>query len=299
MNNLPNFLVVGASKSGTSSLYHYLNQHPNIFLSKIQKEGRYFSQMKGGYRGPGDERIDDSIHRTLEDYSKLFAAVKAEKAIGDISPEMLYFYEKGIPKIKAELGEKVKIIIILRSPIERAFSAYLHFKRDKREERTFEEGLQLEEERLKNDWIWAWQYKNSGLYYKQVKSYIDNFKEVKVILFDDFKNNPDTVLSEIAEFLEVESEFKFDTSYKYNVSGAPKNQLIYELENSRKLIVFLKRFVPQSLVKFVRNRFTGEKQMVKPEMDKNTKAALIDFFRADILKLQQLIGKDLSHWLDG
>src|SRR6056297_715161 len=176
MNVLPDFLVVGASKSGTSSIYHYLKQHPDIFLSDEQKEGRYFSRMKGNFNGPGDSGINEYIIPDIEHYRPLFNNHSNEKAVGDISPEYLYFHQQAIPLIKKILGDETKIIIILRSPVERAFSGYMHFKRDKRESLSFEEALEKEEERLNNNWIWAWQYKNSGLYYKQVKAYLDNFK---------------------------------------------------------------------------------------------------------------------------
>ncbi len=297
MNNLPNFLIVGASKSGTSSLYHYLNQHPEIFLSEKQKEGRFFSQMTGNYQGPGDLRIDDSISRSLDDYKNLFSSVSNEKAIGDISPEYLYFYNNCIPLIKKHLPEEVKIIIILRSPVERAFSGYLHFKRDKRETLSFEEALTKEEERADKNWIWAWQYKNSGLYYEQVKAYVDYFRNVKIIVFDEFRKDEKKVLNEICSFIGVNPDFNFDTSYKYNVSGDPKNEMLYKLETSRGLIEFVKKIVPDKLVKLVRNRITGEKQMVKPTINEETRLELINFFRADILKLQDLIQKDLSHWM--
>lgn len=144
MNVLPNFLIVGASKSGTSSIYHYLKQHPDIFFSNKQKEGRYFSKMEGDFQDPGDSKIDATITKNLEQYQLLFDAYKNEKAIGDISPEYLYFYEKAIPQIKKDLGDIAKIIIILRSPVERAFSGFTHLKRDNRESLTFEEGLSLE-----------------------------------------------------------------------------------------------------------------------------------------------------------
>lgn len=297
MNALPNFLIVGASKSGTSSIYHYLKQHPEIFLSDSQKEGRYFSQMTGNYKGPGDKNVDASITKDIEAYKALFKDHKEEKAIGDISPEYLYFHEKAIPLIKASLGDDVKIIIILRSPVARAFSGYTHFKRDKRETLSFEEALEKEDERKANDWIWAWQYKNSGLYYDQVKAYLDHFSKVRVVIFEDFKNDPQRILAEMCEFLEVSSNFNFDTSYKYNVSGEPKNQVLYKLETSRGLINFLKKFIPSKLVQRIKKNWTGEKQMVKSEMKPETKHALINFFKADVLKLQDLIHKDLSHWL--
>ncbi|MBN1927333.1 MAG: sulfotransferase [Prolixibacteraceae bacterium] len=297
MNALPNFLIVGASKSGTSSLYHYLKQHPDIFLSNVQKEGRFFSQMTGNYKGPGDNIIDASITRDINSYKALFDAYNNEKAVGDISPEYLYFHEKAIPLIKQTLGDKVKIIIILRSPVDRAFSAYTHFKRDKRETLSFEEALEEEEERKARNWIWAWQYKNSGLYYKQVKAYLDHFTNVRIIVFEDFKNEPQNVLAELCEFLEISTNFKFDTSYKYNVSGEPKSKVLYKFETSRELVNFIKKFIPARFVEKMKKNLTGEKQMVKSEMNNQTRKALINFFRYNILKLQDLIDKDLSHWL--
>lgn len=298
MKVLPNFLIVGASKSGTSSIYHYLKQHPDIFLSNIQKEGRYFSQMSGNYNGPGDKHLDNSITRNLEDYILLFNGFTHQKAIGDISPEYLYLYEKSIPLIKQTLNEDVKIIIILRSPVDRAFSSFNHYKRDKREQLTFEEALEKEDERRTKNWIWAWQYKNSGLYYRQVKAYLDNFKNVKVLLFEDFNDDPKKTLQEICKFIEVAPDFEFDTSYKYNVSGDPKSAVLYKLETSRGLVNFVKRFVPKKLIVKIKNNWSGEKQMIKAAMDSDTRKNLIEFFREDILKLQNLIQKDLTRWLN-
>ena len=297
MNLLPDFLIVGASKSGTSSIYHYLKQHPDIFLSDVQKEGRYFSQMEGNFSGPGDTRVDAEITRNIEQYKTLFQNYNNEKAVGDISPEYLWFHEKAIPLIKSVLGTEVKIIIILRSPVERAYSGYLHFKRDKRETLSFEEALEKEDERKQKNWIWAWQYKNSGLYYEQVKAYLDNFENTKVIIFDDFREKPQKVLTEICKFIGVDTGFEFDTRYKYNVSGDPKNSVLYKLETSREMVNFIKKLVPQKSVQFLKNRFTGEKQMTRQEMNPETRKQLVEFFRDDVMKLEQLIQKDLSHWL--
>lgn len=298
MNVLPNFLIVGASKSGTSSVYHYLKQHPEIFLSEVQKEGRFFSQMPGNFNGPGDAKIDAGITRSLAAYQQLFSAYSNEKAVGDISPDYLYFHEKAIPEIKSVLGDDVKIIIILRSPIERAFSAYMHFKRDERENHSFEEALELEDERLRNNWAWAWQYKNSGLYYQQVKAYLDNFEHVKVVVFDDFRNNQAKVLREICGFLGVNDNFEFDTSYKYNVSGDPKNPLLYKLESSGRFVRLAKKFIPKKLIALAKNKFTGEKQMTKQEMNPETRKKLVVFFKDDVKKLENLIQQDLSRWLN-
>jgi len=297
MNILPDFLIVGASKSGTSSVYHYLRQHPEIFLSEKQKEGRYFSQMQNCFEGPGDNTVEKTIIKDLASYQKLFESYSDEKAVGDISPEYLYFYEKAIPLIQEKLGVNVKIIIILRNPVDRAFSAYTHFVRDKRETLSFEEALKKEVERDRLNWLWAWQYANSGFYFQQVKAYLDNFKNVRIIRYDDLLSDSAKIVAQICEFLEVSSDFDFDTSYKYNVSGEPKNQVLYKLETSRKLINFFKMFVPRSFVTRLKKRWTGEKQMIKSEMNPETRAELIRYFKDDILKVQELIRQDLSSWL--
>ncbi len=297
MDYLPGFLIVGASKSGTSSLYHYLNQHPEIFLSPVRKEGRYFSGMEGNYKGPGDGRIDPTLPKTLDDYKALFKGASPGMVTGDISPDYLYFYKNAVPRIKSVLGESTAILIILRSPAERAFSAYTHFKRDGREPLSFEAALEKEEERMKNNWLWAWQYRNSGLYYDQVKAYVDHFRKVKVILFEDFRDRPREVLSDICRFIGVDPDFRFDTSYKYNVSGTPRNPLMYKLETSRRLVRLIKRVVPRKLVRKMKKQWTGEKQMVKSGMLPGTRKQLNAFFEADIKKLEGLLRKDLSHWL--
>ncbi len=297
MNILPNFLVVGASKSGTSSLYHYLKQHPDIFLSEKQKEGRFFSQMANCFDGPGDTVVEKTITKDVESYKLLFEGYNQERAIGDISPEYLYFHEQAIPLIKSILGNDVKIIIILRNPIDRAFSAYTHFKRDKRESLSFEEALEKEMERENQNWLWTWKYKQSGFYTTQVKAYFDNFKQVKVFLYDDLLNNQAKVLKEICVFIGIDSGFEFDTTYKYNVSGDPKNQLLYKLETSRGLIQALKKVIPSGIVAWVKKKWTGEKQMVKSEISPEARLNLIGFFREDILELQKIINRDLTHWL--
>ena len=297
MNILPNFLIVGASKSGTSSLYHYLKQHPDIFLSEKQKEGRYFSQMKNCFKGPGDSVVESTIIKDEENYKALFDSYNHEKAIGDISPEYLYFYEQSIPSIKAALGGDVQIMIILRNPVDRAYSAYMHFKRDKRENLSFEEALEKEKEREEKNWLWTWKYKYSGFYAAQVKAYLDSFKHVRIFLYDDLVNNQAKVLQDICTFIGVDPGFQFNTSYKYNVSGDPKNQLLYKLETSRGLIKALKKVIPAGLVSRIKNNWTGEKQMVRSEMSQETRRDLIDFFREDILKLQKLINRDLTNWL--
>lgn len=155
----------------------------------------------------------------------------------------------------------------------------------------------MEDKRKEDNWIWAWQYKNSGLYYSQVQAYLKSFKNVKVILFEDFQTDAKKTLKEICRFIKVSEDFQFDTTYKYNVSGDPKNPVLYKIETSRGLINFVKKMVPKKMVSIIKKNWTGEKQMIKSKMDPEIRKQLIEFFREDVLKLQDLLHKDLSNWL--
>ena len=150
---LPNFLVVGAMKSGTTSLWRYLRQHPQIYMPKL-KEPRFLASsifIKLGEEHYKFHRIcKSSPICTFDDYIELFRDVKEEIAIGEASPHYLYLYSKTIPTIKNYLGD-VKIVIILRNPADRAFSAYKHnFLINRTETKSFEKCLELEEKRKKS-----------------------------------------------------------------------------------------------------------------------------------------------------
>ena len=115
---LPNFLIVGAAKSGTTSLYRYLQQHPDIFMSQ-KKEPKFFSSqfLKFPFVGPGDQNMELSICKTFDKYESLFKYADNIKAVGEASADNLYYYTHAIPLIKKYLGN-VKILIILRNPID-------------------------------------------------------------------------------------------------------------------------------------------------------------------------------------
>lgn len=149
--HVPNFFIVGAAKSGTTSLYHYLKQHPEIYMSPV-KEPKYFlaSINKFPHNGPGDIEVDKKIIRTWDEYLKLFSNASVEKCIGEASCGYLYYCELVAPSIK-RISPEAKIIIVLRNPVERAFSAYCYLFREGRETLSFEEALKIEEERKKKE----------------------------------------------------------------------------------------------------------------------------------------------------
>lgn len=298
---LPNFLIVGAAKSGTTSIYHYLNQHPGIYMCHV-KEPRFITAqfVKFPLKGIGDKKVEQKIIKSFDEYKKLFEHINGEKAIGEASADNLYYYENAINHIKKYFGN-IKIIIILRNPIERTFSNYQMFVKAFREHLSFEDALQQEEERKNMNWAYGWHYKSVSLYYKQVKAYLDNFRQVKVYFYDDLKADSLGLIRDAFEFLEVDSSFKVDTSFRYNVGGIPKNlfiqRLIKKSDKSKKVTKRILRFL---LSNQRMNELTGklkEKNLEKQQIKPKTRQFLSDFFCEDIQKTENLINRNLSHWL--
>lgn len=299
---LPNFLIVGAAKSGTTSLWHYSKQHPEIFMP-INKEPLFF--VSSIYKciklqDPTYEIVKEFIIFSFEDYIKLFKDAKKEKAIGEASAPYLYYYEAAIPEIKKYLGD-IKIIIILRNPADRAFSAYTFLLREEKEILPFERCIEVEEERRKENWSMAVLFKEAGFYYKQVNSYLENFSQVRVYLFDDLKKDPLGLVRDIYEFLEVDLSSVPDIHTKHNVSGVPKSIFLHKFMTRPNIFTTLIKPVVKALVPEVKRRKVIEGlrdlYLEKPEMKPRTRNYLKDLYRDDLLKLQDLIKRDLSHWL--
>ncbi|MBI2471502.1 MAG: sulfotransferase domain-containing protein [Planctomycetes bacterium] len=301
VTKLPNFLVVGAAKSGTTSLYYYLKQHPQVYLSRV-KECKFFSNMTADYVGPGDdEDLNMQIIKSIDEYTSLFSTVTHEKAIGDISPDYLYYYENSIKNIKSLLGDKVRIVIILRNPVDRAYSNYLHHRREGIEKLSFEDALIEEDYRISQNWGWGWHRTKSGFYYKQVKAFIENFPHVRVYLYEDLENNVLGLVKDMFAYLNVDTSFAPDTNIKFNVSGIPKNKFINDFltkPNLPKKIIktFLKSFLPDDQIKRLKETLRS-RNLDKPKMKPETKKYLNDLYKEDIIKLQNLINRNLSHWM--
>lgn len=307
---MPNFLIVGAPKCGTTSLYYYLKQHPEIFMSPV-KEPRFFTSQVIAFpqKGIKDYENEKYMIKRWEDYKKLFSCIKGEKAIGEASVDNLYFHEGVIPIIKDRLGDP-KIIIILRDPADRAYSHYLQTVRDVREKLTFEEGLEAEEERRRNNWDFGWYYQAVGYYYDQVRAYLENFSKVKILLMDDLKDDNNAAVEGLFEFLEVDKGFTPDMRFNHNASGVPKKNVFsrtmnYAMIRTRAYYLWVsKYFVLRGgsgpgagrarMVEYLES--VKNKNLEKPEMDPATRKKLVENYFDDINKLEGLINRDLAAW---
>jgi len=296
---MPNFAVIGAAKSGTTAFYEYLKQHPDIYMSHI-KEPRFFALEEKGARfcGPGDAEINSMSVTDLEAYRDLFNGVKHEKAIGEASN--INLQDPGAPHRIRHYIPNAKLIAILRNPVEQVYSSFLRLVRDGHEPLTdFAEALKEEKSRIENNWSQTWHYKARAFYYAQLKRYFDLFdrKQLKIYLYEDFCRDPVGVMQETYRFLEVDDTFVPETSLKYNTSGFPRSRRLNAyLTKPDPFKQFLERIIPEPLRRYIRINLIN-RNLVKPPLSPELRKQLTEDFREDILKLQDLIQRDLSGWL--
>jgi hypothetical protein len=302
--SMPNFLVIGAAKSGTTALLAYVQQHPQIFTSPIKETG--FFALEGEtacFAGPGDEPANERYITDLDKYQALFRRVNGELAVGEQSD--IYLSSPKAPARIRHYLPHAKLIAVLRNPVDRAYSAYRHMVRNAREPlSSFEEALEADDARVAANWNPIWHLKSRGFYYQQLKRYFDLFgrDQLAIYTYDEFEANPLGTVQDIFRFLGVDPTFAPDVSVRHNVGGTPKSRLLHKLLVSRSGV---KDAVKRVLPKSTRNRLIQlkssllERNTVRtgPEMLPETRRSLIELYRDDIRKLESLIDRDLSHWL--
>ena len=297
---LPNFLIVGAAKSGTSSLHNYLNQHPEVFMPSYNKEGMKVKEPRFLIKDLVKHRLHNGVWN-FEEYQSLFADVKNEKSIGESTVLYLYYYKHAIKKIKHYLSKDVKIIIMLRNPIDRAYSAYSFASRTHQENQIFKDALINARKRFDKDKSLSPMilYKELGLYYKMVKAYMDSFKDVHIVLYDDFILQTDLEVRKVFDFLNITITNDINTNKVINSGGKKwdsmfmKNLLMGEGGIKKILRIFLSKRVRVNIKKRLTNSFTSKADKINESIKKE----LLDYYQKDIQLLEKLIVKDLSKWM--
>ena len=294
----PNFLIVGTARAGTTSLHEFLGNHPDI-LMPLQKEPCFFTYV--------DEQPEfkEARHRYLTNPAEYLAMFEHhnEAVMGESSTPYLYFHQKSIANIKRLVAnaDEMKILIVLRDPSERAYSQYMHNRRDLREPLTFEEAIDAEKQRMADNWHFDFFYVDKGYYYQQVKDYIDNFKHVKIVFYDTLEKQPEKLLSDIYQFLGV-TQLQEAKMVKRNQSGEMKVKWLKQMMTTRKnpILNFFRKLMSRDTKKKLRN-WAKDKllryNLKKTEMNPETRRKLIALYSEDIKQLQTLVQKDLSDWL--
>ena len=295
----PNFIIAGFPKCGTTSLHHYLNEHPEIFMPE-QKELHFFtfkilSKLKNG---PKDELVKETQINSSEKYLSYFQNVKKEIAIGDASPSYIN-YPSEFLKIKKYLNDP-KVIIILRDPINRAYSNYLHLKRERRETMSFEDAIGAEDERIKNKYSDFWYYKFNSTYYQKIVKAKTTFSNVLILTIEELDKDPIITMKKVYKFLGVNNNFSFKTiSEKFNVGGNYKKNFATKIIfQPSKFKNRLKRFVhPTSFLKIILMRITSIFRSKPEKINQNLIDELKNYFKDDVENLKKL-DVNISNWKD-
>lgn len=292
----PEFIVVGVGRSGTTSLFEYLRQHPNIYLPKI-KEPKYFSHPNPSvtFEGPGDSTVKEKIITDKKIYYSLFEQAQRDQIIGEASSDYFYYWEESIPRIREEIGDP-RIIICLRHPVERAWSAYNNLRRDGREKLSFERALSSEPARMDAGWDWMWAYVGGSMYWRPLREFLEQFSDVNIVLFEDLAGDPIKTTREVYRFLGVADSFEPRTGTAYSRGGEPKNAIfkwILSRDNSAayQLRKTIQALLPRPALEAVTQRAIQQRQM-----DKDVEAALNKQFKSEIDRLEELTNFDLSGW---
>lgn len=283
------FFIVGAAKAGTTSLYSYLNKHPEIEMSTI-KEPDYFSNEFIEKQSLYYKK--ESI-KSLNKYHSLYSDTK-NLIRGEASVSYL-FYEK-VPKKIFKYNSRSKVIIMLRNPSDRAYSHYLMDKRLGFVRESFE-NIVHKKSTHKNSALFYQQYIELGQYAFQIKNYFDVFskKNILIIDYDDFIYDSSEVLNKVCVFLNVENRSFSNTNKVYNKYTNPSNKLVKVLYTFRFLREFIGNFFSESLkIKIQALFFTDEK---KPTLNSEIQIFLKEYYKVELEKLSKLLNQNYSKWI--
>lgn len=298
----PTFLIIGAYKTGTTSLHQYLKQHPQVFMCVI-KEIRFLTYA-GHLISPLAPIEFDALPWPVQEigaYEALFESGKGAAARGDVSPCYLAFPEQSILGIQAYVPH-AKIIALLRQPAVRAYSSFLGLVRNGREEETdFRRALQLEAEGIvrRGDGRQRRNFAES-FYHAALERYFQHFprEQLRIYLYDDLQANALVLMQNIFRFIGVDDSFTPDTSIRYNAAMWPRLQFAPCITRKAEHLVFrvIRRF-PVPVRQYVTTGFTRIARTETPPLDLALRSELTAAYRDDIMRTQELIGRDLSHWL--
>jgi hypothetical protein len=290
---LPNFLVVGAAKSGTTSLFDYLCQHPEIYGPTVKEPGYLLS----------DNRFSH-VHSQKE-YEKLFKKSDNFKAVGEGT--VSYLADPKSPELIKEYLGDVKILIMLRNPIDMSYSLWKHLKRDLNEELGYFEAIEeWDKRKVSNEFVNSrlaidWDYIGRAKFYNQVKRFIEGFSQVKVVFFEDFRKDNRAFYDDICQYLGVKEGVEIDFKV-VNQAFKPKSKSFQKLLMKRNPVKeLIKKVLPLSFlvkIKYQVLKVNEAKDDTQP-LSGEERIKVKKMLESDVKMLSELLGRDLGEiWTD-
>jgi hypothetical protein len=295
-DSLPNTFILGAAKAGTTTLYDLLKQHPQVFLS-FDKEPMFFSH-------------EEHFSRGVEWYIRtFFTNSSAYRIRGEATPHYLYWAKKVSPRIRITYNTRpLKFIIILRNPIERAYSWYWNMVADGRENLSFWDALQAEDKRISNDRAkleydgsMQYGYFRGGCYASQIQAFLENFQKDRFhfLLQEDLIQGSQNAFRKLLDFLELEKILEAGPNISNPAVEPRSRSLQYLLRNSSRFKDLIKPFIPYPIRYKIKSMLLKNnlKRFKYPEMEEQAYSYLKEKFASEIKSLSDIIERDLTHWI--
>jgi Sulfotransferase family len=304
---LPDFLIIGAPKAGTTALHVALGGHPQLFLSSV-KEPKYFltdgpPQTRGG---PGADHSKASYIWRRDEYEELFAEAPPGTLCGESTT--LYLSDMAAHRRMHALVPRARLIAVLRDPVDRAHSGWTHSRSVGLErERDFRVACSLEEERQRAGWGPLWSYLRLGRYGEQVEHLYRYFppRQVLLLRYRDLRNEPERTIARVCNFLGVDPYAVRSLpalNVTADVSVSPVNELLRRVMRSGSSLAYkLPGRVPETIGRLVGTptlRLLQRHQRTRQPLTVEERKALIPEFASDIALLERVTGASFQDWLD-
>lgn len=292
----PTFLIIGVQKAGTTSIYNYLKQHPQVYMSPVKETGFFERDWEAA---PKDiQRLKKNGIVTWTQYQRLFSqASEQHVALGEASPNYMFHYRSSAEQIQRRLPQ-AKLIAILRDPAQRACSDYLMNMRDAIGKQT----PLAEQVRSRGNSSYVLL---KGKYYEQLKHFIDVFgrSQVDVFLYDDLRQDSQGFMRDLYQSIGVSPDFVANTAKQAQIAKVPKNQAFNRLLKTknpiRSVATGMMQLVPTEFRHQLRDKLIAlnSQDKSRAKFTEEDVILLRQYYREDILQLQDLLQRDLSAWL--
>lgn len=301
----PDFLIVGAPKAGSTALHAALERHPELFLS-TPKEPKYF--LTGGrppsrihHRGPGDAHSSQEWIWRREQYLQLFADAPADALAGESTP--FYLWDRAAQRRIAAEIPNVKLIAVVRDPIDRAYSNWTHLRSDGLEpEADFGRACEVEDERARQGWAPFWRYVDLGRYGEQLASLYEHFprEQVHVLRYRALIDDPAHTLDEITKFLGVQTGIVQDIPPSNTSAWAGDGLINTGLRHAIRAGAAVGGYLPPTYWRRVERPLLNvlhRGNAHRPSLDVEVRRRLVDVYRPDVELLEGLLGRSFQDWL--
>lgn len=304
---LPDFLIVGAARAGTTFLYQTLCNHPEVFMPEEKEPMFFYNWNKPLPYCYNPEFIESFwVIHNLKEYSVTYKKAKNHQLCGEASTWYLTEYETVISNIKELYGDqidKLKIIIVLRNPVTRLTSHFLKKASEEKEYLSIEEAVseKILKQRAIQNITPSYQYINQGMYSKQVEAYLNDFRNVKVYVFEEVFKDVQSYVKDVFEFLEIDFNKKIVEPKIVNASGMPKNKVTSFfnkiLFRQSILKTLIKSMFPLKQRKKLKLRLKSYLVKKQP-IEKKVIDQLYNVYKEDVSNLEKILNRSLDIWKD-